>query len=82
MQKSNKKSSNFESSKKEETVVSGTVQEALPNTLFRVKLDEGKELLAYLGGKMRLHRIRIMVGDKVGIVLDPYGGRGRIVRRF
>ncbi len=61
----------------------GMVTEALPNTLFRVKL-EGKEeeMLAYLAGKMRMHRIRVLVGDKVEVGLYPYGGRGRIVRRF
>ncbi len=61
----------------------GMVTEALPNTLFRVKL-EGKEeeLLAYLAGKMRMHRIRVLIGDKVELELDPYGGRGRIIRRF
>ena len=61
----------------------GMVTEALPNTLFRVKF-EGKEeeLLAYLAGKMRMHRIRVLIGDKVEVELDPYGGRGRIIRRF
>jgi len=66
----------------------GTVEEVLPNSLFRVRLpasEEGKEgelLLAYLAGKMRLHRIRVLVGDQVDMVLDPYGGRARIVRRL
>lgn len=61
----------------------GVVTEALPNTLFKVKF-EGKEeeLLAYLAGKMRIHRIRVLIGDKVEVELDPYGGRGRITRRF
>jgi translation initiation factor IF-1 len=61
----------------------GIVTEALPNTLFRVKF-EGKEeeLLAYLAGKMRMHRIRVLIGDKVEVELDPYGGRGRITRRL
>jgi translation initiation factor IF-1 len=58
----------------------GIVTEALPNALFRVKLKE-EELLAYLSGKMRLNRIKVMIGDSVEVVLDPYGGRGRIVRR-
>lgn len=66
----------------EETVI-GSVTEALPNTLFRVKLEkDGGEILAYLAGKMRLHRIRVLVGDKVEIVPDPYGGKGRIVKRL
>jgi translation initiation factor IF-1 len=61
----------------------GVVSEALPNTLFRVKIDGTKEdLLSYLSGKMRLHRIRVLVGDKVKLKLDPYGGKGRIVQRF
>ncbi len=60
----------------------GTVTESLPNALFRVQLDgKEEEVLAYLAGKMRLHRIRVLVGDKVSLVLDPYGGRARIVRR-
>lgn len=60
----------------------GTVTEALPNILFRVLFEDGREELAYLGGKMRVHRIRILVGDKVEIKLDPYGGKGRIIRRL
>ena len=57
--------------------------EALPNTMFRVLLDESKkELIAYLAGKMRLHRIRVLVGDKVEVLIDPYGGKGRITKRF
>lgn len=62
--------------------VLGTVVESLPNALFRVTVDSGDEILAYLAGKMRLHRIRVLVGDKVSLVLDPYGGRARIVRRM
>lgn len=60
----------------------GVVDEALPNTLFRVTLESGEQVLAYLAGKMRLHRIRVLVGDKVLLQLDPYGGKARIVRRF
>ena len=65
------------------SLVSGVVTEALPNTMFRVQLDqdESKELLCYLAGKMRLNRIRVLVGDRVTIVPDAYGGKGRIVRR-
>lgn len=62
-------------------VVEGIVEEALPNTLFRVKLQSGEVTLAYLAGKMRLHRIRVLVGDRVQLELDPYGGRARITRR-
>lgn len=70
------------------TTTVGTVEEVLPNSLFRVRLaakeegGEGELLLAYLAGKMRLHRIRVLVGDQVDMVLDPYGGRARIVRRL
>jgi len=62
--------------------VQGTVEEALPNTLFRVTLESGEVILAYLAGKMRLHRIKVLVGDKVLVKLDPYGGKGRITRRM
>lgn len=62
-------------------VVEGVVEEALPNTLFRVKLNSGEIVLAYLAGKMRLHRIKVLVGDRVQLQLDPYGGRARITRR-
>lgn len=65
----------------ENNVVSGVVVEALPNTLFRVEIA-GQQMLAYLSGKMRLHRIRVMVGDKVEILLDSYGGKGRIIKRL
>ena len=59
----------------------GVVEEALPNTLFRVRLKNGELVMAYLAGKMRLHRIKVLVGDKVQLHLDPYGGRARITRR-
>jgi len=65
--------------------VRGVVTEALPSTLFRVKIENGeeeKEILAYLSGKMRLHRIKVLIGDKVEVVLDPYGGKGRITKRL
>ncbi len=62
---------------------SGIVVEALPNTLFRVELQESKEvILAYLAGKMRMNRIRVLIGDKVELELDPYGGRARVTRRL
>jgi translation initiation factor IF-1 len=61
----------------------GVVTETLPNTLFRVKLDEKEDIvLAYLAGKMRMHRIRVLLGDKVELELDPYGGRARISKRL
>jgi len=63
--------------------VSGVVTEALPNTLFRVKLNDSKDdILAYLSGKMRMHRIKVLIGDKVLVVIDPYGGKGRIIKRI
>jgi translation initiation factor IF-1 len=62
--------------------VQGVVEEALPNTLFRVSLDSGEVVLSYLAGKMRLHRIKVLVGDKVLLKLDPYGGKARITRRL
>ncbi|HWC57598.1 MAG TPA: translation initiation factor IF-1 [Candidatus Paceibacterota bacterium] len=61
--------------------VKGVVSEALPNTMFRVTLEGGEVIVAYLAGKMRLHRIKVLVGDTVEVVIDPYGGKGRIVRR-
>lgn len=60
----------------------GTITEALPNALFRVSIDSKDSILAYLSGKMRLNRIKVLVGDSVELVLDPYGGRARIVRRL
>jgi len=60
----------------------GTVEEVLPNSLFRVRMPDDTLVLSYLAGKMRLHRIRVLVGDRVELVLDPYGGRARIVRRL
>ena len=63
--------------------VIGTVEEALPNTSFRVSVAEGsKDIIAYLSGKMRMHRIKVLVGDKVQVVLDPYGTKGRITKRL
>ena len=67
--------------KTDKEIVTGTVEEALPNALFRVVTEDGTELLAYIAGKMRHHRIKVLVGDTVQIELDPYGGRARIVRR-
>lgn len=62
--------------------VKATVTEALPNTMFRVTLENGESMVAYLAGKMRLHRIKVLVGDTVEVLVDPYGGKGRIVRRI
>jgi translation initiation factor IF-1 len=62
--------------------VNGTVIEALPDTNFKVTLEDGKEVLAYLSGKMRLNYIKVMMGDKVTLELSPDGKRGRIIRRL
>lgn len=60
----------------------GIVTEALPDTLFKVRLADGKELLSFLSGKMRMNRIRVLIGDKVTVEIDPYGGKGRITKRL
>lgn len=66
----------------EQPNASGVVVEALPNTQFRVQIEGQEELvLAYLAGKMRVNHIKVLVGDKVEMFIDPYSGRGRIMRR-
>ena len=61
----------------------GTIDEALPGTQFRVKLENGHELLAYLSGKMRRYYIRILLGDRVKVEVSPYDlTRGRIIYRY
>ncbi len=63
--------------------VEGVVKEALPNTTFRVQLENGHEILAHSSGKMRMNYIRILPGDKVKIELSPYDlNRGRITYRY
>jgi translation initiation factor IF-1 len=66
-----------------ESLVAGIVTEALPSTLFRIRLENDEEVMAYLSGKMRLHRIKVLVGDRVTVRLDPYGGKvsARVVKR-
>lgn len=62
--------------------VTGTVLETLPNAMFRVQLDNGHKVLAHISGKMRMHYIKILPGDKVKIELSPYDlARGRIIYR-
>ncbi len=69
-------------SKEEAIEVQGIVREALPNTQFRVELQNGHIILAHLSGKMRKHFIRIVPGDKVTVALSPYDlTRGRIIFR-
>jgi translation initiation factor IF-1 len=66
-----------------DTLVYGTVEEALPNALFRVLIDgEEKPIIAYLAGKMRKFKIRVLVGDRVAVVPEPYGGKARISKRL
>ncbi|MCC7436261.1 translation initiation factor IF-1 [Candidatus Nomurabacteria bacterium] len=65
----------------QQQIMKGVIQEALPNTMFRVELENGVTQVAYLAGKMRLNRIKVLVGDSVEVLQDPYGGKGRIVRR-
>ncbi len=61
----------------------GTVKEVLPNTTFKVELENGHEVLAYVSGKMRKHYIRILAGDRVAVDLSPYDlTRGRITYRY
>lgn len=79
-----KKKTSNEPEKEKGIEVEGTVLENLPNARFRVKLDEGDmELLAHVSGKMRMHYIRILPGDRVRVELSPYDlTRGRIVYRY
>lgn len=69
---------------KEEAIrVDGTVVETLPNATFRVELENGHKVLAHISGKMRMHFIKILPGDKVTVELSPYDlSRGRIVYRY
>jgi translation initiation factor IF-1 len=72
----------FEVAKEDAIEVEGTVKEPLPNAMFRVQLDSGHEVLAHISGKMRMHFIRILPGDKVKVELSPYDlTRGRITYR-
>jgi translation initiation factor IF-1 len=69
--------------KEDAILMEGTVVESLPNAMFRVELDNGHELLAHISGKMRMHYIRILPGDKVQVELTPYDlKRGRITYRY
>ncbi len=78
-----KKKSAEQNLKKEEAIeVEGTVVEPLPNAMFRVELEAGHKVLAHISGKMRMHFIRILPGDKVIVELSPYDlNRGRIIYR-
>lgn len=69
---------------KEDSIeVQGTVLETLPNAMFRVEMENGHKILAHISGKMRMHFIKILPGDKVTVELSPYDlTRGRITYRF
>jgi len=61
----------------------GVITEALPNATFRVRLEDGKDILGHLAGKMRLFHIRVLVGDRVKVELSPYDEtKGRIIQRL
>jgi translation initiation factor IF-1 len=78
-----KKLDEEQKSKKDVIEAVGTVTEALPNAMFKVKLDTGHEVLAHISGKMRMYYIRILLGDRVQVELSPYDlTRGRITYRF
>jgi len=63
--------------------IEGRIEEALPNALFKIKLDSGQEILGHLSGKMRIHYIRIVPGDRVKVEMTPYDlTKGRIVTRL
>jgi translation initiation factor IF-1 len=69
--------------KQDSIKVDGTITEILPNTTFKVKLENGHEILAHISGKMRMHYIRILQGDKVSVELSPYDlTKGRITYRY
>jgi translation initiation factor IF-1 len=69
--------------KEDAIVLEGTILESLPNAMFRVELDNGHKVLAHISGKMRMHYIRILPGDKVQVELTPYDlTRGRITYRY
>lgn len=65
-----------------EPTVRGQVTEVLPNSLYRVKLESGNEIIAHLAGKLRMNHIRVLAGDNVSLVLSPEGEKGRIVYRI
>jgi len=72
----------MENSKKKKYRETGTVLESLPSTHFRIKLDNGKEIIAHLAGKLRIYRIKVLPGDQVTVEMGPYDeNRGRIVYR-
>jgi translation initiation factor IF-1 len=70
-------------SKQDQITVDGVISDTLPNAMFRVRLDNGHEILAHVSGKMRMNFIRILQGDKVTVELSPYDlSKGRITYRY
>ncbi|PIR47157.1 MAG: translation initiation factor IF-1 [Candidatus Vogelbacteria bacterium CG10_big_fil_rev_8_21_14_0_10_45_14] len=67
--------------KKSAKELSGIITDNLPNAMFKVRVDNEGDMIAYLSGKMRLNRIRVLIGDTVRVIPDEYGKRARIVRR-
>lgn len=68
---------------REKSYTEGVVLENLPNTLFKVRLDDGRDILGYLSGKMRMHYIKVLPGDRVRVEMTPYDEtKGRIVHRL
>lgn len=69
--------------RKENTLAEGVVLEALPSTLFKIRLDDGREILGHLSGKMRMYYIKVLPGDRVRVEMTPYDNtKGRIVHRL
>jgi len=65
------------------SIITGTVTEALPNATFRVRLENNREIFGYLAGKMRMFRIKVLVGDRVSMEMSPYDEtKGRIIKRL
>ena len=77
-----KKQQDFGNLKEDVEIKEGRVVEALPAALFRIRFTDGEELICFLRGKIKVFKIKILVGDKVLVEIDPYGGKGRIVRRM
>jgi translation initiation factor IF-1 len=79
----NENNTSFNQNKKGFIETSGTVIELLPSTSFKIRLENGHEILGHLSGKMRIHKIKILPGDKVKIEMSPYDlNKGRIVYRY
>ncbi len=74
-----------QNTKEPKPTINGIVVESLPNAMFKVRYEnaegENVEILTYLAGKMVYNRIRVLIGDRVSVELDPYGGKGKITRR-